>query len=53
MEQRLNFEGMYSILLLKQNNQIINVKNTMPTLHKNCEGNEFTGLITHLDGIGL
>ena len=50
MERRLNFEGMISALILKANNQIIKLENTMPTLHKNCKENEFTGLIRHLDG---
>ena len=54
MERRLNFEGMISHLFLKAiqpNGQIR--KNTMTTLHKNCKGNEFTGIIRHLDGIIL
>ena len=32
---------------------MINWKDTMPTLHKNCKENEFIGLIRHLDGIVL
>ena len=48
MERRRNFEGMISHLFLKAkqpNDQI--GKNTMPTLHKNCEENVFSGLIRH------
>ena len=54
MLRRLNFEGMISHLFLKAkrpNDQI--EKNTMPTLHKNCKENVFTGLTLHLDGFVL
>ena len=53
MERRLNFEGMVPLLFLKQSNQMINWKNTMPMLLKNCEEKKFTSLIQHLTGIAL
>ena len=50
MECRLNVERMISHLFLNAKKQMMKLENTMLTLHANCKGNEFTGLIRHLDG---